>query len=53
MATNKEINNMLQALEEVKLGYLLNTEEKQERFKHAAKNGYSAEFALIFALQEG
>ena len=52
MTSNKEINGMLEQLEQVKLGYLLNTDEKRERFKKAAKHGYSAEFALIFALQE-
>lgn len=47
-----EVDKMIDQLEEVKLGYLLNTDDKKDRFKRAAKSGYTTEFALIFALQE-
>lgn len=46
------IDKTLEQLEQVKIGYLLNTDEKLKRFRAAARTGYSTEFALIFALQE-
>lgn len=51
ISSSKMVDNMLDQLEQVKIGYLINTDEKMERFRKAAKHGYSTEFALIFALQ--
>lgn len=53
MAKSKNITDqVLDKIDEFRIGNLLDTKEKHERFKKATKHGYSKEFALIFALQE-
>lgn len=47
------IDQAMAKLEDMKVNALLNTEDKKDRYKRAAKAGYSKELALVFALQEG
>lgn len=46
------IDQAMSQLEDMRINGLLDTEEKKDRYKKAARSGYSKEFALIFALQD-